>query len=46
MSEKKIKKLPVVRKNKLVGILTTSDICRSQQLVIEDLERKMTGRIL
>lgn len=38
MTEKKVKKLPVVEKDTLVGIITSMDLVRQQPAVIELLE--------
>lgn len=37
MVEKKIKKLPVVKGNKLVGIVTASDICAAEPKLMEQI---------
>ncbi len=41
MLERKIKKLPIVYKNKLIGILTATDICAAQPKLIEQLAQLM-----
>jgi len=37
MKKKKVKKLPVVEGDRLVGMLTTTDICNAQPKMIKDL---------
>ncbi|MEM5797843.1 MAG: CBS domain-containing protein [Candidatus Aenigmatarchaeota archaeon] len=37
MLEKKIKKLPVLKGNRLVGIITATDICAAEPKIIENL---------
>jgi CBS-domain-containing membrane protein len=39
MFEKKIKKLPVIKQNRLVGLVSLTDIARSQPEVIKILQR-------
>jgi predicted transcriptional regulator len=37
MMERKIKKLPVIKNNQLVGIVTVTDICMASPKIIEQL---------
>ena len=41
MSEKKIKKLPVIKGDKLIGIVTASDLCAAEPKMMEQLAALM-----
>jgi signal-transduction protein with cAMP-binding, CBS, and nucleotidyltransferase domain len=44
MFEKKIKKLPVIKQNRLVGLVSLTDIARSQPEVIKILQRTLSDK--